>query len=667
MLETNVQHSVRAAPDQTLSSRRSVAVFAALLLGFLVCVSFGLHRSSLGQWGPYLGEPIDSNVFLGKTRSIRSDEWLVALAWNLSQTRSYPPLQTENISIGNGSAALFAGVPTYHWSTLFRPGLWGFLCFSEESGLSWQSSFATWGTLCSLFALFLVLTNGEVLLSLSGVSWLFFSPFTQWWFSTFYPTILFGASLSVTATIVCFHGSSSLRRWIASAVLAWSASVFALSLYPPFIIPVCLVSVAAFISGFLLWDIPRSPREFFLRLGPVVLGSGISLLIVFIFFGEISDSVISLQNTSYPGSRITNGGAFSALRLWSGFFGPWFSEERLPLGVGNVCEGSSFIFLWPLVVSGFFDSRLRRDLLRYTPLLIACVLLTFWINFGLPFGVARVLGLTMVPEVRAQSGLGLASILLSTLVIARTTAVRQLSGRPFGRLTLISMLITPSLVGGFTAWLGYRLGQGGVTSHLQSWVIAVQAVALTLFSSTIVWGLRKLFSIGVILLVVVPGFLINPISKGLGPIVSSDLLREAARIGQAEPSARWIAFSDNLAPNLLMMAGVKILNSMKITPLTSELRLLDPEGEAESIYNRLAQGVFEPIHDETKALFKLVQSDMWSLQVSPCHPAFEKLGVEYFLFLRRSDTDNQPCLILTNETPLDGRFWLAKRRGSSVR
>jgi len=642
-------------PEILLCSRPALRVFYVLLIGFLLTTAAGINRSSLGEWKNFVGVQSKDSTLLGKSHPIRSDEWLVATPWVLSQINASPAFPQENPTIGPGKAALLSGVPTWHFSSFFRPHQWGFFIFPEEFGFAWLSMLGTWGVIASLFALGLLLYNGSVPLALTSSLWILFSPFTQWWFSTWYPSLLMSSALAGTALLVLLYASSKRAIVCSWLGLFWASGITLLSIYPPFVIVVGFFIVAVILSALLRYGIPQGtfkaalPRVT-IALSAVLLAGCFTL----VFFMDVSEAVRALQATVYPGSRVSLGGDFSWHRYLSGFFGAFMTEEIFPRSYGNICETSSFILLWPLVFVLACSAGSKKHLVPLLPLFVLCLVLSVWEVWGFPLFLAKSTLLTMVPPVRAQAGLGPASIMLLLMSMSVASTGPGRPGKVATFLLCVLVFIAVVLFGAvIDDDMREQLGLFGTLASALgvcalSWAILRRNVAL--------------LAVGVLALVVYPGLHINPIARGMGPLENVPLLKELETLHAQDPSARWAAYGENVTPNLLGVTGVSVFNGMKLIPDLETLKVFDPAGTHRDIYNRLAQMVLESAPDEADPAFKLVQADLWVLKVSPCHPAFSEINVRYFVFRAPFQFEKNRCLELLTPHELPGGFWILRRK-----
>jgi hypothetical protein len=160
---------------QPQRSRRYLSVCIAAALIFCLGVAAKLHVSSVGMWNVYLDRLQDvPGLVAGTPKYIRSDEWQLGTPWLLSQSNSEPAWPTRNPSVGAETSALLVGLPTRHWTTIFRPAHWGFFLFDFERGFSWFWMFRTVILFVSLFVLCAQIGAGSLVLGLVGALWIFF-------------------------------------------------------------------------------------------------------------------------------------------------------------------------------------------------------------------------------------------------------------------------------------------------------------------------------------------------------------------------------------------------------------------------------------------------------------------------------------------------------------
>ncbi|HEX5034614.1 MAG TPA: hypothetical protein VFW62_09050, partial [bacterium] len=184
--------------------KRKLWLGAALFAVLFVSLGFRLHGYSLMAWRNIIDGSPAKEIWWGQAQSIRSDDFLVALPWALSQSAQNPSFSRMNPSIGYGQDMIALGVPKIHWTALFRPTSWGFF-LGDDFGLAWNWTFRWLFQLFVLFLLFEILTRRDFWLSLLCSLTLLVSPFFAFWsygpghLTTTSALALYGALRTVSA------------------------------------------------------------------------------------------------------------------------------------------------------------------------------------------------------------------------------------------------------------------------------------------------------------------------------------------------------------------------------------------------------------------------------------------------------------------------------------
>ena len=219
----------------------------------------------------------------------------------------------------------------------------------------------------------MLLTRNHFWLSLSGSLWVFFFGFTQWWFSTPLPETITSLALAFIGFAYLFVALKKPLVVAGAALLVVFSLNFVLFFYPPYQVP--LAWLAVFLAaGFLLtggrWQLFQSRLR--IRL-PITAGSALLVLIVLYFFyqdakGKLPPSPIPItRDSGTRGQR--NGFGENVL----GIHGGPYSTKRYPLVLGNACEASNYILMFPVVLIAWArnyilkikNSRLISALLIY--------------------------------------------------------------------------------------------------------------------------------------------------------------------------------------------------------------------------------------------------------------------------------------------------------------
>lgn len=344
-----------------------------------------LQRIGLAQFGPAMGA----------AREVRGDDWAVltpyfqiAVANDLRDTNSISPYHETLRS--------FYALPTKDWSIVFKPQLWGFFVLPPEYAYSLYhfiliASFI-WG-----FSLLFRHMRLDMHWALLGTLLIFFSRFVQVWWTNNAPTFAFAAWPLVAALLPA-------SSWWRFCLVLYSTAVWLFGLlYVPFIIG------AAFALGGLLIALRRDAVKSSILLPAGCAAAG-GMLIVAWYFREL---IPVMQNTIYPGSRISEGGNVSWIQVLSHIFPYIMAMQFKPtLPDLNECEVGVVASYLPLLIAIFVDHRMLLEKLRTELWTVGifglCILLTLaWLVLPLPAEIGRVFLWDRVPPWRLLWSFGL--------------------------------------------------------------------------------------------------------------------------------------------------------------------------------------------------------------------------------------------------------------------
>ena len=614
--------------------RKTLAVLGALALALLGSTAFGIHGSSIGIWNRLLGdaEP-DAGVLLGTPKLIRGDEYGVTTLAMISQARAVPDFPRKNPSWGAEQVPLIFSLPVRHWSLALRPQLAGFLALDLERGFAFYWAMKGFLLIAGAFLLLMLLTRNDFAISLTGTAWLFFSGYVQWWYSS--PAMLPETVGLVALLVVATHYLvlSPSRPAIALAALACALCALdaALALYPPFQVPLAWLAIALALGSLaprLRSAEARRHAGFRIACASVAALSVAALLAL--FYADARPTIDAMLGTAYPGSRSSAGGEVSLVRTFAGFFGHFMSEEHFPAAWPNVCEASNFVLLFPVPLAAIAWRAWRR---QPVTLLEGClcaylVAVLAWLVLGWPRWLATATGFGLSGGTRSLLGLGVASIALACVWLAERRAL-ELPERIGGKVGIAAALVALLALYG----LALQRETPGFASGAQVALVSLVGGAA---GCALLWRKRALFA----LLVLAPELwshaLVNPVARGLAPLLDRPFAREAARIVAQDPDARWAVFGDYMGADLLKTTGAHVVNGTLVVPPLDQLAVLDPGGGARSIYNRYAhqQLAARPGPEVT---FKLVHADTYSIAIDPKSELLRALGVHYVALPRAAD------------------------------
>lgn len=609
---------------------RSLLLIFFCLTFFSLSVFFKLHGSSISLWDKNLKKD-DAGFVLGKPRAIRSDEWLTQTPEILSQVRRGFPV--ENKSIGSEKAPLIRDYPVRHFVSFFKPHHWGFFLLDLERGFSWFWNFKIFGIFLGFFLLFMVLARSNFWLSVFGSFWVLFSPFVQWWFSINMSQMLAYFALMTVAFSYLLFSKNKFSIVLSAGILFFSSLAFIFLFYPPFQIPLGYLSLAIII-GLFLKNKNYFKNLIFLKvilLGVIALAGNFTLLK---FYGDAESTIYAAQNTSYPGHRVSSGGDVSLAQYFSGFLGSAMTEKKFPKKLGNVCEASSFIFFFPLVILavGYNLVKKKRNDSFILAICAYLIFLSVWVLLGFPGTLAKFSLFSMVPGARAVLGLGVAGIIAVVLFLSNKEDYAWLN---------LNKKHLPYL---FAAVFGlFFLINGGLGNFLKFPKLLFSVFIFTLLFYWLLKRKTRLFCVLVLIIVFYSTFNVNPVSSGLSPILKKDLYRKVSEIQKKDPQAKWLAFGSHKVADFLKTAGVEVANGTKFPPDVSLMKNLSGSPEDEKIYNSFAHISFET--DESQdGIFERTQFDSYKVNIDPCSERLKKIGVKYILFADDVEKANFSCL-----------------------
>jgi hypothetical protein len=524
---------------------------------------------------------------------------------------------------------MVTSLPIWHWSVVPRLQHWGFFFLDLERAYAFYWNAKTVLLLGGVFLLLLVLTQNNFGMSLLGIAWVFFSGFTQWWYSTPVPEMLGYLALGLVAA---HYVALSERAWViavaALAVLACGLG-FALTFYPPFQIPLFYLGVAI-LAGSLGPRLLAGEAAKYLRLRVAAFAAAILLAgtLLALYYQEAKPTIELMRGTVYPGSRIGTGGDVTIVQLFSGFYGFFMSETDFPKVWVNVCRASNFVLLFPIpaaVILGRAWQRQTSSALEWS-LVAYLAVVCLWMLVGGPRFLAVATGFGMSHTVRWLVGVGLGSILLCCVFLARRQEEQPSKTSPglVAGAVIVALLLLYS-------WTFNRETDGFASADIIVPAIVISGLA----GYYLLARERKAFAICILTPSVLIFTWVNPVAVGLGPILEARPFREARQIVSREPDARWISYVSVENANLLKAAGARVFNGTNFVPPLEDLRVLDPDSSDNTAYNRYAHVRLAPAHGHD-ATFVLHRFELYTIQISPASNLWRQMGIRYVVLSEKA-------------------------------
>lgn len=606
------------SPLAPLRSTRSV--LAALALLFALLVSLHLHGFSISVWQQWIdGSPPDE-VLLGRPQQIRIDDYAVILPLAFAQERHDPPFPVLNTLIGQGQNMLVPfSLPVWHPVTLFRPDTWGFF-LGADTGMSWRWWSRTLGLFAVAWLLLLVVTGGDRPLSAFGALFLVESPFYQFWALRPAPVTINAGLLVLAALGVAF---ACRPHWIAlgGMLLGYAAVGFVLALYPPFQVPLAYLALLLFGALTLAHrDALELRAKAGWRAAALLLAAVIALSGVALFLGAAGTEVERMQDTAYPGHRLSLGGGRSVADLLAATIGaPLLVSDYGPLL--NACEAAGFWLLSPVLLAAVLwrwaASGQRPDGVVLA-LGGAWTVLALHATTHMPAWLARATLWSLVPGHRSVVALGLVEVLLVARLLSRAPPTH-------GSLRVGLSVAWGVAVAGF----GVELAQELPDIHLAG------ALGFGLANAVLAWialAPRRpwlgMAAVAVASCAVSSWF--NPLMRnGSEMLRDNELARAVIEVDQEHEGASvWVAFANMGLANLFRAVGVHSVDGVHPVPQLELWQALDPGGVEVESYNRYAHVVFRAA-GSVQPTFLRTHTDVFRVLVNPASPALHTLGVTH--------------------------------------
>jgi hypothetical protein len=603
---------------------------------FVFFVAFKLHNASIALWNSNVSDGASDRrgIIAGDPLAIRSDEWLVASPFILSQKKNHFPVTNE--ALGNGKIPLVMGLPANHVLSAIKPALWGYYLLDVERGFSWHWNFKIFPFLIAAFLFLMLFTRNNFIISVFGSCLLFLSSSIQWW-SINTEEFTYGFLIVISFLYILY--SSCTRIIIFNGIIFLLAAYsYAMILYPPYQVPMAYFMMAL-IMGFiisrtnfnLIW------QKKWTKLFVLGLSMGLLLALVYLFFEECKETIQTVTNTVYPGKRSETGGNMSFLALFRDNFSWFLTQKSYPPQWENICELSSYMMLSPIVVLMITYSYIKTKKINYLfiPLLLFQLVIYVWLFWGLPEFLAKLSLFSLSPTKRTYFIFGFTNIVFTLLYLAQLKQpVAAHSGD--NRKMAISFVI----IFGVVLSLNYLINKKSTDAFFTK----AQIFNATLFAAVLNWLIlyfkeRKIFQYlfyAVSISFVASNLFINPLSIGLSPFLKNKIYKTVAEIEEKDPGAKWLVFGHMTAPNFLKAAGINCFNGVQFAPHLEELKILDPTLQRKNIYNRYAHIMYYPFIDGKDSVdFNLIQPDFYHVKMDPCSPRLKQLGIKYIMFAYR--------------------------------
>ncbi len=545
--------------------------FVVAFLVFLLLVLGKFNGSSYGMWNTYIepNYPVSSlNSIIAPIRAIRSDEWFVNSPHVLSEFKNnFDYYNSFSRSVPTDMFATLP-VPVKSLMIVTKPFLIGYLFLGKDYGMA----FYWWGRLIVLFLVtfefFRIFTKDNRKLSLLGTILVTFSPAIFWWYSQYLVEQLIGGNLAIIMFYYLLHAKEKKKKILYSGGLGFGFLIFFFTFYPA-----CLVPLGYFyliLALYLLYEYHKSEKIKLKDLSYLLIPISMFGIFLIIFFMKSYDAYKIINNTIYPGQRISLGGeGFKNL-----FYYP-ISILFPYLNVNNPCEAATFYSFFPfsIILALYLIIKERKDNILLISLIGLVTLFLLVTILPIPKVMAELTLLAKVPGVRLVVIISYILVFMTILVLNKIKLTKN-SKKVLGVLSVIISL-------GVT-YYGYR----EILANYSMKVLVLCSFALIIILILMITKKDNLLLFSIALLCFFSTIYVNPLMKGFNGIYEKPLSKELEKY--QNEGKKWLVLDSFVIPNYFLANGLKVINSTNLYPNIDFYHLLDKDLKYESVYNRYA-------------------------------------------------------------------------------
>ena len=597
-------------------------IIAIILL--LVIVLLGYSGSSINMYDMYVvSDGTENTEILGKSRSIRSDEWAVNTPLSFSQNMDEDKILPYTNSIVRGTDTdMFTVIhaPVLDILTIGKPFTIGYL-FGNTIGLS----FWWYGRLIALmlisFEFCMIITNKKKLISLCGMLIISLAPAVQWWYSNFLPDLLIFGQLAIIM-IVKFIETTKLRTKILTAIgFGISGVGYIFSFYPAWMISFGYVFLAIFI-----WVIWQHRKSYKINKRDIIIFCITILLMGLLglrYYLLSGDTLKAVMNTSYPGNRFELGG--NGIENIFGYVYNIFMPYK---EISNASKFSTMISFYPVpaIIALIYMIKNKKGYSFIIPLLLVTGLFTIWTFVETNEFFAKITLLYLVTAKRITIPLGL---IQSYLIIYLLSHVRKNDKILKENIAKICAFITTIIV--------FYIALKQIPSDYMGPFLGCIAGIMLISAFYLLFNLKeenknKLIAL-LMVIAIVGGVTVNPIIKGTDIIYEKPLAKKVQEIVKQDKDALWVVEGYGFPiSNYIVANGAKTINSTNYYPNEEMIETIvgEEKEEIKEIYNRYAHITINLVKDETS--FEVTRSDCYTINLN--YKKLKDLNIDYILSMR---------------------------------
>ena len=583
-----------AATANGLPNWRVVTWFPALAaLGVIALIILHWSGSSSGQYWYTLGSGPDPRHILGSPKAIRSDEWLVQQSWVVSQSNTGWGATNPTFP-GGSEMTLLNELPSWHWSSLFRPHVWGYLLFGLDAGVAWHWWVPALALVSGCYLLIVTMLPRRPLTAAFLAVATYFTPLLQWFYS---PSSVWPVAWELLAMAGVIWILKDPRRWVRvtwSAVLGYFAVTMAMGLYVPFVLPGLYVLVF-FSIGMVLRLKPWAELGgvgFLRRVAPLLIAMVAAVAVTLLWVVSRWSTFVAIQSTVYPGQRVTSTGSVAIEDPYLGGLvgAPW--DQALRFGGSTVLganssEGAGVIllcvFLLPGLVWFFVRSLGKGKRPDWLVLSILAALAFFAAYMWIPGwdSVAHLLQIDRIATKRLRIGFVVLLPVVAAVVIDHIDKAPKRRNLPPALLSAIGTVVIM-----FAMYRTLLAHSPEVIHQATSAYVTVPVLVIAVFmfftrrfATTAAAGIMvssMLLTVGV-----------NPVYKGVFDLSETTIGKEIMAV-DASHDGEWVGIGRYEDMALIVQTGVGGYSGVQNYPSLEMWHEIDPNNKYEKYWNRLA-------------------------------------------------------------------------------
>ena len=618
--------------------------YLVALVVFIFCVALNLHGSSINEYNKMFANEdkySSEQIVFGESRWIRSDEWLIHTPYYMSQQYNDYKKVSNMMSLEGQDMIVGYNAPVLDVSAIAKPFTWGYFLFGNDRGLSWYWCSKLILLILISFELCMIVTKKNKKISLLGTLLISFAPAIQWWFVPHMVDVFFWG-MSVLVLSYHFFVSKGWWRILWMFLLPLAVVTFVLALFPSLQVAVGLAMLALFI-GLMIRDkkaITFKKKDIWRIIVMVLLVLGILGYTIW----TSMDAIIALHNTVYPGSRATLGGKSGIDDLFTDL--TTFALPFKDVPYYNNSEVSTFIHFAPIILMLYpvIYKKMKRDrniIVGNTLVITLSVMMVFMLA-GFPELLARITGFSYINRMEIAYGL-----VATIFTIWGINMIWQ--KKIFTKKQIFVVLV----IYGFL----YVCFVGADELSYYSWkYYAIAITGLLVLAYLLLMNRKKLFSTGLVLLIVISGFTINPIAKGTSALFDHPLEQKIHEIALDDKEAYWLTLGNTRLESLGIANGARVLNMTNFYPDYGKWKLIDPDGEYDKIYNRYAR-IYVEITDKKTEMEVSPSPDAMTLRIN--YKDLDKWPVKYLLTTAKLDKGKKMFEEVYEDT--EGSYFIYKK------